>query len=201
MQASSVAYHLRRSTLAAVRSVSAVRPEKHRAHGAHLAHAPVSPLTARHVTRPAAQAASWPTCISVAPPLRGRAKGSGCTACAALRPCAATSPARPLCALPREGRAQPRPGEGVAAIAGVGARGVVPSAGGVAMGGAVGELVVAGGGAACTAEKPWALPTPAPVAGSSGAGGKRPPPALEQAYFFGAASRVRACGARPEAGP
>ena len=162
----------RRSTVSALRSASPVRPALRRAPGARLVHPPVLPLTARHVTRPAiAGRLTASLQFRQRHRSRGRAAKCGRTASASLQPCPATAPARPLCARPRGGARSPALVEGVAVILVVGARGLMPSSGVGAMGGDVVRLGVAGGGTRCTAGEPWALPTPAPVAGGSGAGG------------------------------
>ena len=120
------AHHRRRSTVSALRSASPVRPALRRAPGARLVHAPVSPPGARHVTRPAiAGRRTAPLQFRQRHRWRGRAAPGG-----------ARSPSLV---------------EGVAVIFGVGARGVVPSAGGLAMGGDVVGLGVAGKGKAALA--------------------------------------------------
>ena len=73
------------------------------------------------------------------------------------------------------------------------------SVGSGAIGGDVVGLGVSGGGARCIAGKPWALPTPAPVAGGSGAGGQSPPPAHRRVCFHrrGVKGSLRPAAGRP----
>lgn len=177
------AHHRRRSAVSALRSASPVRPAVRRAPGARLVHAPVSPPGARHVTRPAIagrrtahQHVSQPHRFAV-----------GLVVVGARLPLRSShAPPRPPPAHSARcpgGRAQPRlvcgcRGHGCSRCSSAAA-----SVGSGAIGGDVVGLGVSGGGACCTAGKPWALPTPAPVAGGSGAGGQRPPPALRPSVF------------------
>ena len=191
------AHHRRRSTVSALRSASPVRPALRRAPGARLVHAPVSPPGARHVTRPAiAGRRTAPLQFRQRHRLRGRAARCGRTASASLQPCPATAPARPLCALPRGARAAP-PWLRVLRSLSVSVLGVSclrPASAqwaGTWSGWAWREAV-----RAASPENRGRCPHLPLSRGARGLGVKGHPQPSGPAYFFGAASRVRACGAR-----